>query len=135
MRGQACRVETNTWSAKITAAAAGLGLAVLPYFLARQAGLTCLLPELGADRHSRRVRVVAGHLAALFEGLRTQLKPSWGPASKPYSTSLVACAVAARRARKRASWGVSLSFFQTIPILAKGMPGLMGIVASRPADW
>ena len=85
LHGRACRVEANTLSAQIAAATAGLGLAVLPHFLARQAGLVCLLPELGADQpiwlvmhsdlaHSRRVRAVADHLIALFEDLRTELK-------------------------------------------------------------
>lgn len=80
LRGRPCQVEANTLSAQLAAARAGLGLAVLPHFLARQAGLICLLPELGADQpiwlvihsdlaHSRRVRVVADHLIALFDDL------------------------------------------------------------------
>lgn len=84
LHGRACRVEANTLSAQIAAATAGLGLAVLPHFLARQAGLVCLLPELGADQpiwlvmhsdlaHSRRVRAVADHLIQLFEDKRLEL--------------------------------------------------------------
>jgi len=78
LRGRTCKVETNTLSAQLAAATSGLGLAVLPHFLARQAGLLCLLPQMGADQpvwlaihsdlaHSRRVRAVADHLIALFE--------------------------------------------------------------------
>lgn len=84
LRGRPCRVEVNTLSAQMAAATAGLGLAVLPHFLAQQAGLICLLPELGADQpiwlvihsdlaHSRRVRAVANHLIKLFEDTRSEL--------------------------------------------------------------
>ncbi len=84
LRGRPCRVETNTLSAQMAAATAGLGLAVLPHFLAEQAGLICLQPELGADQpiwlvihsdlaHSRRVRAVADHLIKLFEDKRPEL--------------------------------------------------------------
>lgn len=77
LRGRPCRVQANTLSAQLAAASAGLGLALLPHYLARQAGLVCLLPELGIDQpiwlvlhadlaHSRRVRVVADHLIQLF---------------------------------------------------------------------
>lgn len=78
LRGRPCQMEANTLSAQMAAATAGIGLAVLPHFLARQAGLVCLLPELGADQpiwlaihsnlaHSRRVRAVADHLIQLFD--------------------------------------------------------------------
>ncbi|GLR10664.1 LysR family transcriptional regulator [Mixta theicola] len=77
LRGRPCRLETNTLSAQLSAAVAGMGLAVLPHFLAQQAGLHCLLAELGVEQpiwlvmhadlaHSRRVRVVADHLIQLF---------------------------------------------------------------------
>lgn len=88
LRGRPCRLETNTLSAQLAAAQAGLGLAVLPHFLARQAGLVCLEPQLGADQpiwlamhadlaHSRRVRAVADHLIELFERRHAELE---GPA-------------------------------------------------------
>ncbi|AUL45917.1 LysR family transcriptional regulator [Bordetella trematum] len=78
LRGRPCQMEANTLSAQMAATTAGIGLAVLPHFLARQAGLVCLLPELGADQpiwlaihsnlaHSRRVRAVADHLIQLFD--------------------------------------------------------------------
>ncbi|CAN0619950.1 LysR family transcriptional regulator [Burkholderia multivorans] len=87
LRGQPCKVETNTLAAQFSAVTAGLGLAVLPHYLARPAGLVCLLPELGADQqiwlaihadlaHSRRVRAVADHLIKLFEDKRAELDPS-----------------------------------------------------------
>ncbi|WP_373784443.1 LysR family transcriptional regulator, partial [Delftia acidovorans] len=88
LRGRPCRLETNTLSAQLAAAQAGLGLAVLPHFLARQAGLVCVEPQLGADQpiwlamhadlaHSRRVRAVADHLIELFERRQAELE---GPA-------------------------------------------------------
>ncbi|MBL8357668.1 MAG: LysR family transcriptional regulator [Delftia acidovorans] len=84
LHGRPCRLETNTLSAQLAAAQAGLGLAVLPHFLARQAGLVCVAQQLGADQpiwlamhadlaHSRRVRAVADHLIELFEAHRTEL--------------------------------------------------------------
>ena len=84
LRGRTCQMEANTLSAQMAAATAGIGLAVLPHFLARQAGLVCLLPELGADQpiwlaihsnlaQSRRVRAVADHLIHLFEEQRSEL--------------------------------------------------------------
>jgi len=87
LRGRACKVETNTLSAQLAAAVAGLGLAVLPHFLARQANLVCVMPELGADQpiwlamhsdlvHSRRVRAVADHLTWLFEEKRAEFNPA-----------------------------------------------------------
>ncbi|MFQ2426459.1 LysR family transcriptional regulator [Aeromonas caviae] len=89
LRGRPCRVETGTLAAQLAAAQAGLGLAVLPHYLARQTDLVCLLPELGVDQpiwlvlhsdlaHSRRVRAVADHLIALFERARTALHPFSG---------------------------------------------------------
>jgi len=87
LRGRACKVETNTLSAQLVAAVSGLGLAVLPHFLARQAGLVCLLSEMGIDQpiwltihadlaHSRRVRAVADHLTQSFEDQKAALNPA-----------------------------------------------------------
>lgn len=84
--GKPCKVETNTLSAQLCATVSGLGLAVLPHYLARQMGLVCLLPELGVDQpiwlvlhsdlvHSRRVRAVADHLIQLFEDKKSELHP------------------------------------------------------------
>ena len=76
-RGRPCKVEANTLVAQVSAVSAGLGLGVLPHFMARASGLQCLQPEIGADQTlwlvmhsdlagSRRVRVLADHLIALF---------------------------------------------------------------------
>jgi len=86
-RAQPCKLETNTLSAQMSAALAGIGLAVLPHFLARQTSLVCLLPEINADQpvwlvlhtdlaHSRRVRAVADHLLQLFEEHQSELNPT-----------------------------------------------------------
>lgn len=88
-RSQPCKLETNTLSAQLSATLSGLGLAILPHYLARQAGLVCLLSELNADQpiwlvlhtdlaHSRRVRVVADHLIQLFEDKGAELNPYGG---------------------------------------------------------
>jgi DNA-binding transcriptional LysR family regulator len=85
LHGRSCRLETNTLSAQLSAAQSGLGLAVLPHFLARKAGLACVAHQLGADQpiwlamhadlaHSRRVRAVADHLIELFEARRAELE-------------------------------------------------------------
>lgn len=84
LQGKSCKLETNTLSAQFSAAIAGLGLAVLPHYLAKQEGLVCLADDLNVDQaiwlvlhsdlaHSRRVRAVADHLIALFESKRTEL--------------------------------------------------------------
>lgn len=69
-------LATTTLAGQLSAAEAGLGLAVLPHFLARRAGLAALPVDPGCDQEiwlvihadlaaSRRVRAVADHLAAL----------------------------------------------------------------------
>ena len=47
MRGRPCALTTTSLSSQISASLAGLGLAVLPHFVARPAGLVCLADELG----------------------------------------------------------------------------------------
>ncbi|WP_254655993.1 LysR family transcriptional regulator [Sulfitobacter sp. 20_GPM-1509m] len=77
-RDAAPAVVTSTLASQLSAAKAGLGLAVLPHFLAREAGLERLPVELGVDQDiwlvmhsdllaSQRVRVVADHLVAVIE--------------------------------------------------------------------
>lgn len=84
LRGRPCQLETTTLAAQLAAACAGLGLAILPHFLARPAGLSCVQAELGVDQtiwlamhtdlaHSRRVRAVADHLIALFDDQHAML--------------------------------------------------------------
>ncbi|WP_325078969.1 LysR family transcriptional regulator [Klebsiella aerogenes] len=84
LRGRPCRVEANTLLAQLSAVSAGLGLGVLPHFMARKNGLQCVNADIGVDQtlwlvmhsdlaHSRRVRVVADHLIALFDEIKDQL--------------------------------------------------------------
>ncbi|MFH3004184.1 LysR family transcriptional regulator [Klebsiella aerogenes] len=84
LRGRPCRVEANTLLAQLSAVSAGLGLGVLPHFMARKNGLHCVNADIGVDQtlwlvmhsdlaHSRRVRVVADHLIALFDEIKDQL--------------------------------------------------------------
>jgi len=84
VRGRPCRVEANTLVAQVSAVSAGLGLGVLPHFMARASDLQCVLPETGADQSlwlvmhsdlagSRRVRAVADHLIAVFKQYKDQL--------------------------------------------------------------
>ena len=47
LRGRPCKVEANTLVAQVSAVSAGLGLGVLPHFMARASGLQCLQPEIG----------------------------------------------------------------------------------------
>lgn len=84
LRGRACRMEANTLVAQLAAVSAGIGLGVLPHFMARKNGLQCVNPQIGVDQtlwlvmhsdlaNSRRVRVVADHLIALFDEIQDQL--------------------------------------------------------------
>ncbi|WP_430673082.1 LysR family transcriptional regulator [Klebsiella aerogenes] len=84
LRGRPCRVEANTLLAQLSAVSAGLGLGVLPHFMARKNGLQCVNADIGVEQtlwlvmhsdlaHSRRVRVVADHLIALFDEIKDQL--------------------------------------------------------------
>lgn len=71
--GRAPALVTSTLSAQLAAASSSLGLAILPHFLGRSAGLHRLPIEIGLDQPiwlvthsdlvaSQRVRVVADHL-------------------------------------------------------------------------
>lgn len=85
LRGRAPVLMTSTLAAQMAAVQAGIGLAVLPHFLAREAGLQRLPVELGLDQPiclvlhsdlsaSQRVRVVADHLAETFRQNGDRLK-------------------------------------------------------------
>lgn len=78
------RLLTNSLASQLAAANAGVGLAVLPHFLARNSGLECVISELGIDQaiwlvihsdltHSRRVRAVADFMIDLFESKANKL--------------------------------------------------------------
>lgn len=84
LRGRPCRVEANTLMAQISAVSEGLGLGVLPHFMAMKSGLHCVNPDIGVDQPlwlvmhsdlagSRRVRAVADHLIAVFDEHKNQL--------------------------------------------------------------
>lgn len=84
LAGRPARLLTSSLASQHSAAVAGIGLAVLPHFLARGSGLQCAIPELGVDQtiwlvthsdliHSRRVRVVADFLIELFESKAKEL--------------------------------------------------------------
>ncbi|MBS0856927.1 MULTISPECIES: LysR family transcriptional regulator [unclassified Tatumella] len=84
LRGKPCRVAANTLTSQVSAVSAGLGFGVLPHFMARQHNLRCVDPDIGVDQvlwlvmhsdlaGSRRVRVVADHLIALFDEVKHQL--------------------------------------------------------------
>lgn len=86
LRGRPCRLTTTTMSAQFSAVQTGLGLAVLPHFIARKMGLICLQSDIGCDQpiwlaihsdlaHSRRIRVVADFLTALVYDNQEKLMP------------------------------------------------------------
>lgn len=77
LRGDMAAISTTTLSAQLSAAMSGLGLAVLPHFLALEAGLVVVKAELGINQPiwfamhsdltgSHRVRIVADHLLAIM---------------------------------------------------------------------
>ena len=84
LRGRSPVLATTTLAAQVSAARAGLGLAILPHVVARAAGLTRLPIETGLEQDiwlavhadlgaSRRVRVVVDFLGALFARHRAAL--------------------------------------------------------------
>ncbi|WP_306261559.1 LysR family transcriptional regulator [Pararhizobium sp. IMCC21322] len=78
LKGDMAAISTTTLSAQLSAAVSGLGLAVLPHFLALEAGLVVVKAELGINQPiwfamhsdltgSHRVRIVADHLLAIMD--------------------------------------------------------------------
>lgn len=85
LRGRAPVLATTTLAAQLSAAQAGLGLAILPHFLGRRNDLVCLQADLGIDQEiwlaihsdlaqSRRVRVVATFLSELIRASKVELE-------------------------------------------------------------
>lgn len=83
-------VVTTSLAAQISACSAGLGLAILPHFVARPRKLVCLNPDLGVDQtiwlvtqldlaSSRRVQVVAEFLRELVGRNREKLAVGAAP--------------------------------------------------------
>ncbi|MFD3191996.1 LysR family transcriptional regulator [Sedimentitalea sp. HM32M-2] len=84
LKARAPALTTTSLATQLTACASGLGLAVLPHFLARRGELICLDADLGIDQpiwlvshtdlaQSRRVRVVADFLRDVVNAHRTDL--------------------------------------------------------------
>ncbi|KZK89196.1 HTH-type transcriptional regulator GltR [Pseudovibrio sp. Ad5] len=84
LKGREPAVLTSSLATQVVAAKAGLGLAVLPHFLAAEAGLVCVEANIGVDQqiylvmhsdlaHSPRMRVMADFLADLIIKNRARL--------------------------------------------------------------
>lgn len=76
LRGKPCRLTTTSMSAQISAVEAGIGMSVLPHFIAQQKDLVCVESDIGCNQpiwlaihsdlaQSRRIRVVAEFLSKL----------------------------------------------------------------------
>lgn len=77
LRGKPCRLTTTSLSAQVVAAQSGIGMAILPHFIAQKQDLVCAQSDIGCEQpiwlvvhsdlaHSRRVRVVADFLSDLI---------------------------------------------------------------------
>ncbi len=77
-------LTTTSLATQLAAAKAGLGIAVLPHFLAREAGLVCVAADIGVDQpiylviqtdltQSGRIRAVADFLVELVANNRERL--------------------------------------------------------------
>ncbi|MBO9455295.1 LysR family transcriptional regulator [Paracoccus sp. R12_1] len=91
LRGRAPAVVTTSLATQVAGCASGLGLAVLPHFLAQPRGLICLDADLGIDQpiwlvtqtdlaSSRRVQAVASFLREVVSERRVALsvaRSSW----------------------------------------------------------
>lgn len=84
LQGRAPAITTTSLSTQIAAAKAELGLAVLPHFLARDAGLACIEGDVGIDQpiylviqsdlaQTPRIRIVAEFLRDLVQTHRNRL--------------------------------------------------------------
>lgn len=85
LRARRPALTTTSLATQIAATKAGLGLAVLPHFLAKEVGLICVQADLGVDQPiwlvihsdltaSPRVRALADFLADLVAARRDQLR-------------------------------------------------------------
>lgn len=84
VKGRPHRLTTTSLSAQISAAEAGIGLAVLPHFIAKKRNLLCVQQDVGCDQpiwlaihsdlaKSRRVRAVVDFLEGLIAENRVAL--------------------------------------------------------------
>ncbi|WP_068088811.1 LysR family transcriptional regulator [Polycladidibacter stylochi] len=85
LRGRQPAITTTSLSTQIAAASAGLGLALIPHFLAKKANLVCIDSDIGIDQpiylviqsdlaQSRRIRALADFLAELVVDNRHSLR-------------------------------------------------------------
>ncbi len=85
MKGDAPAIMTSSLFGQVTAAKSGLGLAILPHFLAAPAGLKQVAGDIGLDQPiwlvihsdllaSHRVRIVADHLAHVIASNDARLR-------------------------------------------------------------
>lgn len=85
LRGRRPALTTTSLSTQIAAAAGGLGLAVIPHFLAVNAGLVCVESDIGVDQpiflviqsdltQSRRTRALADFLSDLILDNKDRLR-------------------------------------------------------------
>ena len=85
LRGRTPAITTTSLSTQIAAASAGLGLAVLPHFLAANSELICVDSDIGIDQpiylvvqsdlaQSRRTRALADFLGDLVISNRSRLR-------------------------------------------------------------
>lgn len=84
LQGREPALTTTSLATQLTAAKAGLGIAVLPHFLALEAGLVCVATDIGVDQpiylviqtdltQSGRTRAVADFLTELVINNRERL--------------------------------------------------------------
>lgn len=84
LRGRKPALTTTSLATQVAATKAGLGLAVLPHFIARDRGLVCIDSDIGVDQpiylviqtdlaRSRRVRALADFLTDLVTRHRERL--------------------------------------------------------------
>ncbi|MDW0360334.1 LysR family transcriptional regulator [Halomonas venusta] len=84
LQGREPALTTTSLATQVAAAKAGLGIAVLPHFLAQEAGLVCIAADLGVDQpiylviqtdltQSRRTRAVADFLIELVASNHARL--------------------------------------------------------------
>lgn len=77
LRTKVCRLTTTSLSSQVAAVESGIGMAVLPHFIAQPKKLVCVQKDIGCDQpiwlvihsdlaQSRRVRVVAEFLSNLI---------------------------------------------------------------------
>ena len=84
LRGKVCRLTTTKMSAQVSAAQAGIGMAILPHFIGQKKGLVCVQKDVGCDQpiwsavhsdliHSTRIRAVTDFLTGLIKAKNQEL--------------------------------------------------------------